>query len=299
MTGTALPGTVALILHFRDHQRTSRCLISLEREGVERVLLVDNSDDGGASRRRLFDEALGLCRLGLEIEVLDPGENLGFSAGVNRGLERIRELHGKSCVLLLNSDAELRPGAHAALRGGILGGLELASASMVSPDGSSLDCAYYQPHAAILSPHRWPGAFRYLSGCCMMLGPTLAAQPLLDECFFFYGEDIELGWRLSNAGIAHEVVEGASVEHEGSASSGNGSLFYEYHMARAHLLLPGRVARHPADRFGMWLGRFFILPLRATVRSLRSSSLAPWKGLLLAVGHVAWGQGLSIQPGGR
>ena len=109
MRDTSPPETVALVLHFRDHERTSRCLASLEREGVECVVIVDNSGDGGASLQRLFGEKPGCRHPNPVIEVVDPGVNLGFSAGVNRGLERIRELRGESCVLLLNSDAELRP----------------------------------------------------------------------------------------------------------------------------------------------------------------------------------------------
>lgn len=299
MSTNPIPETIALVLHFRDNERTSRCLASLSREGIRQVLLVDNSEDDGASLKALLAQGDRLCWSGLAIDLLDPGVNLGFSAGVNRGLDRIRELHGKSCVLLLNSDAELRPGAHAAMRYGIGAGLELATAWMVSPDDSRLACAYYQPYTATLSAHRWPGSFRYLSACCMLVGPTLAAKPLLDERFFFYGEDIELAWRLHSAGIIHDVVDGAAVDHEGSASSGNGSLFYEYHMARAHLLLPVTLARHSSERWGMFLGRALTLPLRATMRSVRSSSLAPWKGLLLATLHVMRGATTSIQPGRR
>lgn len=290
-----VPGTIALVLHFRDAVRTSRCLASLERERIPRVMLVDNSGDGGASLGSLLARAAESCP-GLAIDVLDPGVNLGFSAGVNRGLERIRELHGEACVLLLNSDADLRPGAHEAMRDGIRGGLELASAWMMGKDGSRLGWAYYQPFAAILSVREWPGAFRYQSACCMLLAPALAARPLLDECFFFYGEDIELGWRLSRAGIAHGVVDGAAVDHEGSAASRNGSLFYEYHMVRAHLLLPGRLARPGPARLAMHLARWISLPLRCMVRSVRLRSMTPWRGLLLAWSDVVAGRARSLVP---
>jgi GT2 family glycosyltransferase len=290
-----VPDTIALVLHFRDSARTLRCLASLVRERIARVMLVDNSDDGGASLGSLLASAAESCP-GLAIDVLDPGTNLGFSAGVNRGLERVRELHGEACVLLLNSDADLRPGAHEAMRDGIRGGLGLASAWMIGKDGSRLGWAYYQPFAAILSVHAWPGAFRYQSACCMLLAPELAARPLLDECFFFYGEDIELGWRLSRAGIAHGVVDGAVVDHEGSAASRNGSLFYEYHMARAHLLLPGRLAKSALARLAMHVVRWISLPLRSLVRSVRLRSMAPWRGLLFAWADVVAGRARSLVP---
>src|SRR5690606_8021415 len=279
--------TVALVLHFRDAGRTSRCMASLVREGVRRVLIVDNSDDRGASLARLLGDGASGPWPGLVVDVLDPGTNLGFSTGVNRGLARIGELQPGCCVLILNSDAELRAGCHEALRAGIRKGLQLASATMVSPGGGRLRCAYYQPYLALLSPRRMWGSFRYLSACCLMVAPALATSSLLDERFFFYGEDIALGWRLAEAGIAHDVVEGASVDHEGSASSSNGSLFYEYHMARAHLLLPRLLCRTRVERWTMLFARLFVLPLRATVRSIRAHTLVPWRGLLIAARELA------------
>lgn len=297
MSDDTLPATVALVLHFRDAERTSRCLASLAREGIRRVMIVDNSDDGGVSLAGLLGNAGILPGAGLAVDVLDPGTNLGFSAGVNRGLARIREREPGCCVLLLNSDAELRPGCHEALRSGIREGLQLASATMVSPGGARLRCAYYQPYLAVLSSSRWWGSFRYLSACCFMVAPALATPPLFDERFFFYGEDIELGWRLVKAGIAHDVVDGASVDHEGSAAAGNGSFFYEYHMARAHLLLPWVLARTRVARWAMLSTRLLVLPLRATVRSVRSRTLVPWRGLLFAAWELASRAAPSIKPG--
>lgn len=297
MSDDTLPETVALVLHFRDAERTSRCLASLAREEVRRVLVVDNSDDGGVSLARLLGDAGSRRWPGLAVDVFDPGTNLGFSAGVNRGLARIGELLPGCCVLLLNSDAELGAGCHEALRAGLREGLQLASATMASPGRAPLRCAYYQPYLALLSSRRWWGSFRYLSACCFMLAPALATPSLFDERFFFYGEDIALGWRLTQAGITHDVVEGASVDHEGSAAAGNGSLFYEYHMARAHLLLPRLLSHTRVERWIMLTVRLFMLPLRATVRSVRSRTLVPWRGLLAAAWESASGAAPSIKPG--
>lgn len=288
--------TVALVLHFRDITRTTRCLDSLLADEVRRVMVVDNSQDGGASLAVLATRFGAWAGAGLEVDVQQPPSNLGFSAGANAGMKAIRAKYGRVCVLLLNSDATLRKGAHAAMRVATVGEPAVAAACMVSADGIETPSAYHQRLLGLLSRKAMPGAHRYLSGCCMMIHPELADGALFDEDFFFYGEDIELGWRLSGLGIAQLAVEHAKVDHEGSAGSRNGSLFYEYHLARAHLLLPRKVTHHRPFRIAMYLARSVTLPMRAMVRSLRLSSLAPWHGLALAVVDVVRGKSRSLTP---
>lgn len=276
--------TVGLVLHFRDGQRTARCLDSLRRDGIRKVLLVDNSQDAGASLSALSGRLQAWEASGLDIRVEQPATNLGFSAGANLGLRAIREWHGHACVLLLNSDAELRPGASAAMRAALpQEPPAVAAACMLDRRGEATPYAYYQRVSGLLTRHRLPGAHRYLSGCCLMIHPGLAVDDLFDEDFFFYGEDIELGWRMMNLGMNQIAVAGAFVDHEGSAGSRNGSLFYEYHMAMAHLRLPAKLYRSATARLAPTLVRCITLPARATTRALRFRSVAPWLGLVLAL----------------
>lgn len=293
----ALPPTVALILHFRNHLRTMRCLDSLLPEGICRALIIDNSEDAGASWAQLVESVAIWSAAGLDIVVERPERNLGFSSGVNHGLACIRRRYGAVCVLLLNSDATLRSGAHDVLRRAIDGKPSaIASACMVSHDGVATAFAHYHPFLGLLSKWPIPGAYRYLSACCMLIHPFLARDDLFDEDFFFYGEDIELGWRLLGLGIGQIPVSQAVVDHEGSASSRNGSLFYEYHMARAHLLLPRKLSEPGIGRCAMLLARAVSLPLRAMVRSLRFRSLLPCRGLVLAALDVSRGRLQSLTP---
>jgi hypothetical protein len=70
--------------------------------------------------------------------------------------------------------------------------------------------------------------------------------------------------------------------HEGSASSRNGSWFYETHVAAGHWRLANKLARMPRERLLLLVGRMLSLPLRALVRALRSRSMAPIYGLIVA-----------------
>jgi len=95
-----------------------------------------------------------------------------------------------------------------------------------------------------------------------------------------YGDDIELGWRLQQRGIRQAKVPTALVEHDASTGSRNGSMFYEYHMARAHWLLAGKVAGNRSQHVLYLAGRALFLPLRASLRAFRQRTMVPVRALL-------------------
>lgn len=295
MITLSLPPTVGLILHFRQQMHTSACLVSLLGDGVQRALLVDNSEDGGQSLDALRPTLAELTAKGLEIEICEPGRNLGFSAGINRGLVEIRQRLGHACVLLINNDARLQFGAHEALRSALVEGGGLAVPRMQSAAGA-VHSVFYHRATGLLLRKKFPGTFEYLSGCCILLDPELSGGALFDEDFFFYGDDAELGWRLSRVGVPQHKVPDAVVEHDGSIGSRNGSLFYEYHMARAHWLLAHKLSDSRLQYFLYLLGRGIFLPLRAVLRSVRKGSLAPIRGLAMASWDVFHGQCRSLTP---
>jgi GT2 family glycosyltransferase len=119
---------------------------------------------------------------------------------------------------------------------------------------------------------------------------------VFDETFFFYGDDIEFGYRLGRAGIALVDAPSATVIHEGSKGSVNGSLFYEYHMARAHLLLVRKLGHGIVMQVMMVMARVLALAARATLRVARYRSLRAWRGLGMAMWDVTNGQVRTLTP---
>lgn len=275
--------TVALVLHFRTVASTAGCIESLQAQGLGRLQLVDNSEDGGSSLARLQPHLERARSKGMQVQVLQPGRNLGFSGGVNRGLADIREQFGRVRVLLINSDAQLMPGSLAPMHAEIDAGVGVVAPLLYSPTGEAKSVKYYHRVTGLLFDRPWPGSFPHLSGCCLLLSERIVAQDLLNERFFFYGEDAYLGWKLTHAGVSAHVVPVAGALHFGSGSSRRGSLFYEYHMARAHLELASELAKSRTDRRLLLCGRCVTLPLRALWRSARQRSLVPIKGLIIAV----------------
>lgn len=289
---------VALILHFRNVGMTASCLNALVDEGLLRAVVVDNSEDGGDSLHGLRPRLGELTAIGAEIVLVEPGRNLGFSAGVNLAMRSARQHFGPTDVLVLNNDARLMRGSLRSLRE------RLASAAAMSvvapvirlPDGAEIRGAWYQRLLGLYFLRPAPGCVQYLSGCCLAVPMQLCSEPLFNEDFFFYGEDVDLSARLARMGVRLEIDGAALVEHAASSSSRNGSLFYEYHMNRAHLLLASRLDQGTIARITAICGRLLTLPLRAAIRTVRFRAFTPWRGLALAVVDLARGRLRTLTP---
>jgi GT2 family glycosyltransferase len=266
---------VGLTLNYRDEERTSRCVRSLLDDGAHAVLVWDNSEDNGASAQSLRE----IWRNEPRVVIEQCPRNLGFAAGVNRGLEAILERLPNAWVMLLNNDAVVRPGALAALCAALRAQPDaLIAYPRVDHGGRLVGTAYYQRVFALLRFDRpWPGSFPYPSGSALLIAPERTEMPLFDEDFFMYGEDVLLGWRLGPSRMAH--VPEVLVFHEGSATSRNGSLFYEIRLVESHLRLADKLAKGCLDPMLLLLGRAITLPARAAVRAVRYRSFTPIKAL--------------------
>ncbi len=271
---TSHPPIIGLTLNYRDASRTLTCVRSLLDEGAAHVLIWDNSEDGGASADTLSENLNQDSRIAIECS---PA-NLGFAAGVNRGMEWIARRFGTSWVLLINNDARLLPGAIEPLVATLTRQLQVV---VTYPDidhaGHIIGTVYYQRHTGLLTHKPLPGSFAYASGCCQLIAPERLGATLFDEDFFMYGEDWALGEKLGIEKMAH--VSQTLVFHEGSAGSGLGSEFYETHMVAAHWTLARKLARTPRDRVLLMTARLFILTARAFLRAFRYRSIVPLRAL--------------------
>lgn len=283
----------AVVLHFRTPGKTLDCLHSLAGEGVRWVALVENSEDGGASLHVMQPGLDALRESGIHIDVLDEGRNLGFAAGVNLALAHVRR-QGGADVLLVNSDARLVPGSLATMMAALHSGADAVAPMLVSPGGERHSpIAHYQKHTAIMTRRALPGSFAFVTGTCVLLSRTVVAPDLFDEDFFFYGEDVMLGAKFQAQGRRWAVLEDAKVLHEGAGSARKGSIFYEYHINRGHLLLARKLS--PGKGRHVVVQATFLL-LRAIVRAIRSGSVVPIRGLRMALLDRAGGQSVRPHP---
>jgi GT2 family glycosyltransferase len=231
-----------VILNYNGAARTLSCLDSL-REGVCQAfdaLVVDNgSADGSqrAIRAWIAHHAAapsGDGGNGPRYSALSLSDNAGYAAGMNRGLEWVREHWNPDFAFLLNNDVILAPDCLAVLRAF----LETAAPDTAAagpcilyanrPDrvwsaggrltwyGARRDL--YQNRAVEALPER-PYRVGFLSGCAVCLSLRWTARyGMLDEDFFFGEEDHELARRIRRTGHRCVVVPAARLRHAIGAS---------------------------------------------------------------------------------
>ncbi len=191
------------------------------------------------------------------VRLVRPGRNVGFGAGVNRGLAALAgEASPPEWILVCNADLVVHPGALAALRRvlesehawALVGPRIFSETGEVYPSvrnfPSFTDAA---GHAllALFNPQN-PFTVRYkpgtpegpgvsaagwVSGSCF-LARRSALEELggFDEAYFMYAEDMDLCWRAHDAGWGVGFAGTAEVTHVQGFSTAR----HPYQMMVAH-----------------------------------------------------------------
>jgi N-acetylglucosaminyl-diphospho-decaprenol L-rhamnosyltransferase len=214
----------------------SGCVRSLLDDGVATVVVVENGAPGGA------EAALGeLLTDGPEgrVRVVRPGANLGYGAGVNRGLAALAAGSSPEWVLVSNPDLEVHPGTLDALRRALeanpawalVGPRIFTDAGEVYPSVRAFPSFTDAAGHALLAVFKPDNPFtkRYnpgtpegdvvtgagwVSGSCF-LARRSALEELggFDESYFMYLEDTDLCWRAHHAGWGVGFAGTAAVTH--------------------------------------------------------------------------------------
>ncbi len=240
-----------VIINFKTPAYTEDCLRTLAPEMAAwgpgaRVLLIDNaSGDDSLPRLRA---AIAANRWQDWVELLPSEKNLGFAGGNNYVMRRVlAEADAPPWVLLLNSDTLVHPGCLAVCRAfmeahprvGVLscmlrnrdGTVQNVCRKFPRPDretARALGLPYFFPRAfgwADLEDLGWnrenvSRAVEWIGGAFMFLRTEAVRQAgLMDESFFFYGEDIEFCHRFWRHGWQVWFDPGAAITHFGGGSS--------------------------------------------------------------------------------
>ncbi|CAN5587614.1 glycosyltransferase family 2 protein [soil metagenome] len=237
------PVVEAVVVSYNVRDLLLRCVASLRADGVERIVVVDNaSSDGSADAVR---DVPG-------VEVLDLPRNVGFGAGVNRGVARTRSPY----VAIVNPDEVVQPGCTAALVVALERdpGLALVGPRLLTADGRTYPSARTFPDLVVAAGHAfgylvWPDnpfSRRYRMAdwdhatsreVDWLAGTHLLARRQawdevggFDEAYFMYMEDVDLCWRLHRAGwrVAYEPA-GEAVHEIGRSTDQR-----PYRMIAAH-----------------------------------------------------------------
>lgn len=225
--GDAAVDVSVVVVTWNGRDRLERCLQALRDDpsgGRREVIVVDNASTDGLPA--LVRERFPAVRL------VELRRNAGFAAANNVGAVRA---HGRY-LLLLNSDAYVRPGAVGALVACLDTHPEAAVAGpqlrfpdgRLQPSGRPLPTLYTALRALLpfapgeLQPRDYdqPAEVDEVSAAAMLVRRSALApgEPLFDPAFHFFGEDVDLCWRLRERGWRTRYWPGAVVEHEWGAS---------------------------------------------------------------------------------
>lgn len=199
-----------------------------------RIVVVDNDSS---------DDSLdGISALSDRVEIHRRGRNTGFAAGNNFAVGTLSE--DIRWLALLNPDAIPEPGWLEALLGRAASHPEysfFASRALQARTPERVDGTGDVYHFSGLAWRRGfglPASNRYLEDD-EVFAPCAAAALYrrsawesvggMDERFFCYFEDVDLGFRLRLQGHRCRYVAEAVVHHIGSESSGSHSPFTIYH----------------------------------------------------------------------
>ncbi len=259
----AEPLVYILILNYRAWPDTLACLRALEtlEYTYHRVLVLDNASDNDsvAQIRAAFPA----------VELVQLEHNLGFAGGNNVGIRRALA-EGAEYVWLLNPDTQPEAGALAAMveqaeqdaRVGAVGSVlyEMDRPEQVQAWGGG-EVVLPWGLIRLLTHPAQAARLNYISGASLLLRrAALERVGLLDEGFFMFGEDADMGLRLLKAGFRLVVAPRSRVLHKGGTSWQGSSLNADEQFAAYNTRLFRKHAPWPwlavTGYVGFWLAEY-------------------------------------------
>ncbi|MBI4036080.1 glycosyltransferase family 2 protein [Candidatus Daviesbacteria bacterium] len=249
-----------ITLNYNGKKDTLEFLESLEKlkidNGELKIVVVDNGSIDG--RIQAFHKQFP------EVDIVQTGENLGFSGGFNKGIE-YAQICGSDYFLLINNDCEV---SDADLISQLIKTLESDSKiGLVSPKiyfapGFEFHKDRYERQDLgrviwfaggkfdwdnIGSIHRGIDEVdkrqydqveeaEIFSGACVLVKKEVFEQVSLDEKYFLYFEDSDFAKRVKDAGFKIYYNGKTSIYHKVSQSTGIGSELTDYYHTRNRLI---------------------------------------------------------------
>ncbi len=272
----ANPRTAAVVVTHDTRNEALACISTLRPAGAEEIVLVDSGSNDGTA------EAVRAAFPGVVVVEL---ANVGYGQAANIGVARTSSPY----VVVANADTRFAPGSVSTLAAELDADPELGAAGPLVryPDGRLQASARRLPtltqalgHALLglwWPDNPWTRAYRmrdvdpnqprevdWLSGCALALRrEAFVAVGGFDPAYFMFVEDVDLGYRLRQAGWRMIFTPHAEVVHAVGASTRarRAAMVIEHAKSldrfygRAYAHGPGRLLR-PFVRLGLllWIG---------------------------------------------
>ena len=238
-----------VVLNYKGASDTIACVESLITGSPSvQVLVVDNGSDDG-----VVDQ---IVRRWPIVHTLQTGANLGFSGGMNAGVQWALDRSART-VTVLNNDTIVPPGAINQLLESAITGRVISPEVRYAgrPDDVWFGGGVIDPETSLprhlQADELTAGAFAdsasssaILAGCCLVATAEVwRTVGLFDDRFFLMFEDSEWSVRASRLGIPLVVDHDVTISHKVSASF-KGPFIYLglYYYTRNGLLFGGIVS---------------------------------------------------------
>lgn len=243
---TESPSVSVIVVNYRTPLFAIECVRSLVQERLAipslEVLLVDNAS-GDNSVSTMSNGLADLINEGF-VKLMPLHLNGGFGWANNQALLMLlAQEKPPEFVMLLNPDCTIEPSAIRLLLDELLSSenCAVAGSQLLNPDGSCTGSAFRFPSigrelvrgarieklgrllriAPTLVTSNAPCEADWVSGAsCLIRTTALASEGLFDDGFFLYFEEVELMFRLREAGWAIRHVPTSRAFHIGGASTG-------------------------------------------------------------------------------
>jgi GT2 family glycosyltransferase len=231
-----MPDLSIIIINFNCRDDILKCLISLQSVSHElsvEIIIVDNGSTD--------DSCVVIEKSYPAVQVIRTGQNLGFAAGCNVGIQAATGRH----VMLLNPDTEVLPGALPQLlealdahpQWGAVGPCMLNSQDRPYPAARRFptpfflfcECTrliYLLPHSKFFARYFYGDRdlmalddVDQIEGSALVIsGAALKKIGGLDERFFLFFEEVDWCYRLKQAGFENHIVPLARIRHHQAKS---------------------------------------------------------------------------------
>jgi len=277
-----------ILVNWNGSDDTINCLTSVHQSPYKNfnIIVVDN----GSTK----EEIIKLKESNLDFQLIETGENLGYTGGNNVGISKFLEMDTDQ-VLLLNNDTFVEPSAlqnlvlsaSSDLHVGILSPKILyhPKRNLVWSAGAKLNYRFlmgkligYKKQYVEKGPYDEVCLVDYVSGCAMLIKKKVILDiGLLHDDYFATCEDIDYCLEARKAGYEIKYEPKGTVWHIESASSGGtDSPQYVYYQTRNYYIFHSRQAENLVQLTLSQL-YYFLYTLK---RSLFFVYKSNWKGIL-------------------
>jgi GT2 family glycosyltransferase len=220
-----MPSRVAIILlNWNGYFHSRNCIISLSKvnETPFDIILVDNASSD-ESFLKLKDEFT-------HVQFIQTSYNLGFTGGNNVALKKALELNYEY-VLLLNNDVFVDPNFLYHLINYLDFNPQVGAVQPLiynHPDrykiwnsGGKFNRLIGKTYSMISNNKvKYPKKIEWISGCAFMVRASVLYQfGLFNEKYISYYEDVDLSFRIREAGYNLMLIPSSVIYHIGGASS--------------------------------------------------------------------------------